>query len=129
MTRNPGQNRAAPHSPNSSPDHRVNKIGVRFRQVQDFLFALHQAQPEHAAAAHGDLGLPHLVARVARGYGLADVLLDPCRRDRSVDYFVLGIEESDDARHAIRFGGDESDEATKRPPRAPRTNLRSNPAT
>src|SRR5580704_3218622 len=41
-------------------DHRVNKVGVRFRQIEQFLFALHKADAREASGADRDQRLQQL---------------------------------------------------------------------
>src|SRR5713101_4630168 len=47
-------------------DHRVNKIRVRFRQIEELLFALHQANAREAPGADGNGRLKQLKSRALR---------------------------------------------------------------
>src|ERR1700733_4380634 len=56
-----GQNRSATPQSQLFADHRINKIRVRLRQIQNLLFALHEAEAQRPAAANRDFRLLHLV--------------------------------------------------------------------
>src|SRR5882762_4573870 len=57
------------HRPNKTQflaDHRINKIRVSLRQIEELLFALHQAYAREAARADGDERLKQLKSRALR---------------------------------------------------------------
>ena len=76
---------------------------MRLGQVQELLFALHEAEPGQAAASDRDLRLPHVITRIAVVGGLFEVRLHLSAPREPVQRRILGIEETEDPHQPVRL--------------------------